>query len=174
VRLFQVRILKASNWGAVQLAVLCTRFLPPSRGEAPKTTKVISSVCYMCNRPEVKSCMFGAEGSRSDTKPTKEAGGKAPTLSMAVETDRARFGSRNIQLLASNGCESDSRKISPSLCMLRNSASGPEIGLPGRILAGLLPGKHRNRPPSRPPANRRTDVGAFRGRFPARKRYCVT
>ena len=23
--------------------------------------------------------------------------------------------------------------------MLRNSASGPEIGLPGRILAGLLP-----------------------------------
>jgi hypothetical protein len=27
--------------------------------------------------------------------------------------------------------------------MLRNSASGPEIGLPGRILAGLLPGRHR-------------------------------
>ncbi len=26
--------------------------------------------------------------------------------------------------------------------VLRNSASGPEIGLPGRILAGLLPGKH--------------------------------
>ncbi len=30
--------------------------------------------------------------------------------------------------------------------MLRNSASGPEIGLPGRILAKLLPEKHRNRP----------------------------
>ena len=27
--------------------------------------------------------------------------------------------------------------------MLRNNASGPEIGLPGRIWAGLLPGKHR-------------------------------
>ncbi len=27
--------------------------------------------------------------------------------------------------------------------MLRNSASGPLIGLPGRILHGLLPGKHR-------------------------------
>ncbi len=26
-----------------------------------------------------------------------------------------------------------------TLCYLRNSASGPEIGLPGRILAGLLP-----------------------------------
>ncbi len=26
--------------------------------------------------------------------------------------------------------------------MLRDSASGPEIGLPGQILAGLLPGKH--------------------------------
>ncbi len=38
--------------------------------------------------------------------------------------------------------------------MLRNSASGPEIGLPGRILAGLLPGNHRNRPSpiSRPEA----------------------
>ena len=27
--------------------------------------------------------------------------------------------------------------------MLRINASGPEIGLPDRILAGLLPGKHR-------------------------------
>ncbi len=27
---------------------------------------------------------------------------------------------------------------------------GREIGLPGRILAGLLPGKHRNRPSGRP------------------------
>ncbi len=30
---------------------------------------------------------------------------------------------------------------SPKSC---NSASGPEIGLPGRILQGLLPGNHRN------------------------------
>ncbi len=28
--------------------------------------------------------------------------------------------------------------------MLRNSASGPEIGLLGRILAGLLPGKPKS------------------------------
>jgi hypothetical protein len=34
--------------------------------------------------------------------------------------------------------------------MLRNSVSGPEIGLPGRILAGLLPGEHRHRPSGRP------------------------
>ena len=33
--------------------------------------------------------------------------------------------------------------------MLRNSASGPEIKLPGLILAGLLPGKHQNRPEGR-------------------------
>ncbi len=33
-----------------------------------------------------------------------------------------------------------------SYSMLRNRTSGKEIGLPGRILAGLLPGKHRNRP----------------------------
>ena len=34
----------------------------------------------------------------------------------------------------------------PGCPMLRNSASGPEIGLPGRILARLLPGKNRSRP----------------------------
>jgi hypothetical protein len=35
--------------------------------------------------------------------------------------------------------------------MLRNNASGPEIGLPGQILAGLLPGIHRHGPSGRPP-----------------------
>ncbi len=30
----------------------------------------------------------------------------------------------------------------PGYSMLCNGASGPEIGLPGRIVAGLLPGKH--------------------------------
>ncbi len=44
--------------------------------------------------------------------------------------------------------------------MLRNSASRPKIGLPGRILAGLLPGRHRNRP-GRPKAGRRADFGSF-------------
>ncbi len=61
--------------------------------------------------------------------------------------------------------------------------SGPGIGLPGWILAGLLPGKHRNRPSGRPSAGRRADFSAFpvavrpksgpEGRFPARKHYCV-
>ena len=68
--------------------------------------------------------------------------------------------------------------------MLCNNASGPEIGLPGQILAGLLPGRHPNRPPGRPKVGRRADFGAFSvavraksgpgGRFPARKHYCVT
>ena len=68
--------------------------------------------------------------------------------------------------------------------MFHNSASGPEIGLPSRILAGLLPGKHRNGPSGRPPAGRRDDFGSVpvavrpksgpRGRFPARKHDCVT
>ncbi len=39
--------------------------------------------------------------------------------------------------------------------------SGPEIGLPGRILAGLLPGEDRDRPSDRPSAGRRADFGAF-------------
>ncbi len=48
-----------------------------------------------------------------------------------------------------------------SYSMLRNSASGPGIGLPGQILAGLLPGKHRKRHSGRPTAGRRADFGAF-------------
>ena len=68
--------------------------------------------------------------------------------------------------------------------MLRNSVSGPGTGLPGRILAGLLLGKHRNRPSGRPKADPRADLGAFpaavrpesgpEGRLTARKQYCVT
>ncbi len=67
--------------------------------------------------------------------------------------------------------------------MLRNSASGPEIGLLGRILAGLLLGKQRHRPSGRPKAGWRADFGSFliavrpksgpEVRFPARKHYCV-
>ncbi len=45
--------------------------------------------------------------------------------------------------------------------MLSNIASRPEIGLPGRILAGVLPGRHRNRPSGRPKAGRRGDFGVF-------------
>ncbi len=74
--------------------------------------------------------------------------------------------------------------ISSVHSMLRTNASGPEIGLPGRILVGLPPGKDRNRPSGRPKAGRRADFDAFpvavrpksnpEGRFPARKHYCVT
>ncbi len=39
--------------------------------------------------------------------------------------------------------------------MLRNSVSRPGIGLSSRILAGLLPGKNRNRTSGRPKAGRR-------------------
>ncbi len=52
-------------------------------------------------------------------------------------------------------------QVSGIYSMLRNSASGSEIGLLGRILAGLLPGKHQNRPSGRPKASRSTDFGAF-------------
>ncbi len=70
------------------------------------------------------------------------------------------------------------------LSMLRNNASGPDIGLPGRSLAGLLPGRHHIRPFGRPSAGRRADFGAFpvavlpksgrQGGFPARSQYCAT
>jgi hypothetical protein len=67
---------------------------------------------------------------------------------------------------------------------VRNSASGPEIKLPGRILAGLLvPGQNRNRPSGRPSAGRRPNFGAFpvavlpnfdtEAQFLARKHYYV-
>ena len=58
------------------------------------------------------------------------------------------------QLFAGRGCF----KI---YSMLRNSGSGPEIGPPGQILAGLPPGKLRNRPSGRPSAGRRADFGVF-------------
>ena len=66
-------------------------------------------------------------------------------------------------------------------CMSRINASGPQIGVPGRSLAGLLLGKHRHRRSGRPSASRRADFGAIavrpkpgpEGRFPARKQYCV-
>jgi hypothetical protein len=58
--------------------------------------------------------------------------------------------------------------------MSRDSSSGPEIGLPGRIWAGLLPGK----------AGRRAEFSDFpvavrpqsgpEVRFPTRNHYCVT
>ncbi len=48
--------------------------------------------------------------------------------------------------------------------MLHNSASGPEIGLLGWILAGLLPGKHRNRPSEGRPEGR---FRCFPGKNPA-------
>ncbi len=68
--------------------------------------------------------------------------------------------------------------------MSRNRTSGPEIGVPGRILAGLPPEKNLQRPSGRPKAGRRADFGAFRvavrpksgpeGGFTARKHYCIT
>ncbi len=71
-----------------------------------------------------------------------------------------------------------------SYLMLRNSASGLEIGLPGLILAGLLQGKHGHRPSGRPKADRRPDFHAFQvavrpkcgqeARFPTRKHHLAT
>ncbi len=67
--------------------------------------------------------------------------------------------------------------------MLRNMASGPEIGFPGRISAGFDSGKPQNRSSGRPSAGRRDDVEAFpmrirpksspEARFPTRMQYCV-
>ncbi len=51
--------------------------------------------------------------------------------------------------------------------MLHNSASGPEIGIAGRILAGLLPGKNRNRPSGRRSAGRRANFVLPAGVRPA-------
>ncbi len=66
-------------------------------------------------------------------------------------------------------CFSDARATSKHAreVILHANASGPAIGLPGRILGGLLPGRHRNRPSGRPKAGRRADFSAFRpeGRF---------
>ncbi len=46
--------------------------------------------------------------------------------------------------------------------MLRNTASGPEFGLPGQISAGFQSEKLQNRPSGRPKAGRMADFEAFR------------
>jgi hypothetical protein len=53
--------------------------------------------------------------------------------------------------------------------MLRNNVFRPELGLPGRILAGLLPGMHLHRPSGRPSAGRGADFD-FPGISPAKIR----
>ncbi len=54
--------------------------------------------------------------------------------------------------------------------MLRNSASGPEIGLPGWILAGLLPGKPRNGPSGPAEGRPESRFRCFPGSSPAKLR----
>ncbi len=68
--------------------------------------------------------------------------------------------------------------------MLSHNASGPEVGLPGRISAGFQSGRPQNRPSRRPKAVRRGEFEVFRirirpksspeARFPAPKHYRVT
>ncbi len=68
--------------------------------------------------------------------------------------------------------------------MLCTSASGPEIGLPGRISAGFKSGQPPSRPSGRPSAGRSADFEVFpirvrsksdpEAHFPARKHHCVT
>ncbi len=48
------------------------------------------------------------------------------------------------------------RSLGTTLCSAKRSASGPEIGLPGRISAGFWSGKPQNRP-----SGRRADVEVF-------------
>jgi hypothetical protein len=67
--------------------------------------------------------------------------------------------------------------------MWRNRAPGPEIGLPGLILAGCQAGKPKHRPSGRPKAAQRADFEALRTKIrpksgpeaqcPARTHYCL-
>ncbi len=52
------------------------------------------------------------------------------------------------------------RRCSWFYFMLRSSVFGPEIGFPGRMLAGPLPGKHQNRPFGRPEGRFRFSPGS--------------
>ena len=66
---------------------------------------------------------------------------------------QSRYRSRPLTLLASKGCTSNLSGTSvkrkgahEKYPMLRNSSSGPDIGLPGRILARFYSGKPQDRP----------------------------
>ncbi len=62
---------------------------------------------------------------------------------------------------ATSACRSGDQSVGPSYRLLRNSASGPEIGLSGRISAGFQSGRPQNQPSGRPKVGRRTDLEAF-------------
>ena len=91
-------------------------------------------------------------------KPTSKRGGCCPPgrTPCGIEADTPALGAGADSLEAPDDvCHPTAQNpkrffdLSVNYSMLRDSASGLEIGLPGRILAGLLPGKYRNRPSGR-------------------------
>ncbi len=84
--------------------------------------------------------------------PARSAGGReaSRTLCCAIVLPGIPFGDHPLKLerfredLAWPLRKDDTHKSG------RDSAPGPEMGLPAGIFAGLLPGKHRNRASGRP------------------------
>jgi hypothetical protein len=101
---------------------------------------------------------------------------RPPCLSLARQRFRLRPDTDGTKLIART-----TRMSRTLYSMIRDSASGPEIGLPGRIWAVLKEPKSALRPaegwpkdqsqcfPGSSPAKSGPE-----GRFPARKHYCVT
>jgi hypothetical protein len=131
----------------------------PTEGPGKGAGLTISTTNVTCWRSG-KQATFAGELGNPDVLLVKENGPKAPSC-LAVQP-----------WLKANGYS-----------MLCNSASA-EIGLRGRIWAGPLPGKHRDRSSSLPKAGRRAHFGDFRVavqpksgpevRIPPRRRYCAT
>ncbi len=95
---------------------------------------------WFWGRPEIVEC-WGLGGPGGPQNHLKKWGASPPTFWNGVGGRRGRPNPKNRRV-------PDGPKTMYS--MLRNSASGPEIGLPGRLLAGLLPGNHQNRPSGEP------------------------
>jgi hypothetical protein len=76
---------------------------------------------------------------------TKQATNAAKNVTMADQKDKKMiiFRKRRREYYeCMHGAHLVHKVALRTYSMLRNSGSGPEIGLPGQILAGLLPGHH--------------------------------
>ena len=129
-----------------------------------------------------KSSMFGGPNGPLPPQDPREWVG--PPFPVGFGEEGAAWTPKIDELRPGSSIIDDFLSASSCYSMLHNSASGPEIGLPGWILAGLPPERHQNRPSGRPKAGRRADFYVFpvavrpkcipEGRCLDRKHYCVT
>ncbi len=135
---------------------------PPKNHLAPKNHFGIPSVCLVDYRTRMRAVHhLWHRADATNRCRTAVLSRVVPPLSAeaaAAADESDRLHQRRCRRSGVNPLEA-----AGSYSMLRISVSGREIGPSGRILAGLLPVKDRNRPSGRPSAGRRGGLGGLPG-----------